>query len=585
MAFDGIVTKIVTKELQNIINYKIDKIYEPDKNTIILGLYGKFENLSLLLCISHNNCRLHLTNHQQKNPNIAPNFCMLLRKHILGYKIKSISTIDLERIIFIDLENNENPNKPLKKKLIIELMGKHSNIILTDQNEIIIDSLRHTNVEHNSNRDVYPTAKYLFPQTSKYSFLQLKDFNDFYDKIEPKLTEYIINQSEEISSLNISSYNIDKIISNTFNGISISFVKSIINTFSINNISKQALEEIYIKINDIIHSTYYDFILLDNNKDYFLYSSDNNTSKYYINYKLDDFYNYKENSELFKNYRNSILNLILATLKKYEKRLHNIDTKLLECSNREKYRLYGELLTSNLYQIPNTNLKSIKLENYYDNNKTIEIPLDSKYLPSRNAKMYFKKYTKLKNAFELVNKQKQETIQDINYLESIIYEINESLNISDIEEIYEEISESPIFENKLKIAKKANTSKKQKPKSLTKNKEAHFNPLKYTIKEYTVFVGRNNKENDYLTFKFAKKTDLWFHTKDTHGSHVILKVPQNKNIPEEILIAVAKLAAEHSKAKNSSHTPVDYCKVLNVKKPSGSKPGFVIYTNNKTIYV
>ena len=585
MAFDGIVTKVVTKELQNIINYKIDKIYEPDKNTIILGLYGKFENLSLLLCISPNNCRLHLTSYQQKNPNTAPNFCMLLRKHILGYKIKNISTVDLERIVFIDLENNENPNKPLKKKLIIELMGKHSNIILTDSNEIIIDSLRHTNIEHNSNRDVYPTARYIFPKTSKYSFLQLKDFNDFYNKIEPNLTEYIVKQSEEISNLDISNYNIDKIISSTFNGISQSFVKNIIDSLSINSISKQALEEIYIKINTIIYSIYYNFVLLDNNKDYFLCTSNENTSKYHINYKLDDFYYNKESSELFKNYRNNILNLILGTLKKYEKRLHNIDSKLLECSNRNKYRLYGELLTSNLYQIPNKNLESIKLENYYDNNNIIEIPLDSKYLPSRNAKMFFKKYAKLKNAFELVNEQKKETIQDINYLESIIYEINESVNIFDLEEIYEEISESPIFENKLKIAKKANTSKKQKPKSLTKNKEAHFNPLKYTIQEYTVFIGRNNKENDYLTFKFAKKTDLWFHTKDTHGSHVILKVPQNEKIPEEILIEVAKIAAEHSKAKNSSHTPVDYCKVLNVKKPSGSKPGFVIYTNNKTIYV
>ena len=225
MAFDGIITKTVAKELQNIINYKIDKIYEPDKNTIILGLYGKCKNLSLLLCISSNNCRIHLTKHQQKNPDIAPNFCMLLRKHILGYKIKSITIIDLERIVFIELENNENPNKPLNKKLIIELMGKHSNIILTDKNGIIIDSLRHTNVENNSNRDIYPTAKYIFPETTKYSFLNLENFDDFYSKIEPKLTEYIINQSQEIPDLDISHFNIDKLISNTFNGISTSFVK------------------------------------------------------------------------------------------------------------------------------------------------------------------------------------------------------------------------------------------------------------------------------------------------------------------------------------------------------------------------
>ena len=223
MAFDGIVTRAVTKELKNIVNYKIDKVYEPDKNTVVLGLYGKGENYNLLLCISANNCRLHLTTHQQKNPISAPNFCMLLRKHILGYKVKNISTVDLERIVFIDLENNEVPSKPLNKRLIVELMGKHSNIILTDNNNIIIDSLRHTNIEENSNRDIYPTAKYIFPKTLKHSFLELKDFEDFYSKIEPHLTDYIVNQSKDISDLNIFNYNIDKIISNTFNGISSSF--------------------------------------------------------------------------------------------------------------------------------------------------------------------------------------------------------------------------------------------------------------------------------------------------------------------------------------------------------------------------
>ena len=585
MAFDGIVTKTVARELQNIINYKIDKIYEPDKNTIILGLYGKCKNLSLLLCISSNNCRIHLTKHQQKNPDIAPNFCMLLRKHILGYKIKSITIIDLERIVFIELENNENPNKPLNKKLIIELMGKHSNIILTDKNGIIIDSLRHTNVENNSNRDIYPTAKYIFPETTKYSFLNLENFDDFYSKIEPKLTEYIIKQSQEIPDLDISHFNIDKLISNTFNGISTSFVKNIIDKLMINSISKEALEKIYLEINRIINSTFFSLDFSDNNKDFQLYSSDEFTFEYYINYELDKFYYEKESSELFKNYRNSLLNLILATLKKYEKRLQNIDNKLIECDNKDTYRLYGELITSNLYKIPNNNMSSISLENYYNNNEPIEIPLEAKYSPSRNAKLYFKKYAKLKNALMLVNIQKQETIQDINYLESIVYEINACNSINDLEEIYEEISESNLFSNNFKTNKNCKKNKKQKPKSLTKNKEAHFNPLKYNINGYTVFVGRNNKENDYLTCKFAKKTDLWFHTKDTHGSHVILKNPQCEIIPDEIIIEVAKLAVKHSKARNSSHTPVDYCKVLNVKKPSGSKPGFVVYTNNKTIYI
>lgn len=582
MAFDGIVTKKITDELKNIINYKIDKIYEPDKNTLIIGLYGKGKNLALLLCISSVNCRMHLTTHQQQNPISAPNFCMLLRKHINGYKIKNISSIDLERIVFIDLENNENPNKTINKRLIVELMGKHSNIILVDEKNIIIDSLRHTSIEENSNRDIYPTSKYIYPETSKYSFLEIKNFDDFYTKIEPKLT---INQTTDITNLNISNFNIEKTISETFNGISISFVKNIINHLSIYNLSKEALEKIYKKINQIINCPNPSVLISEDKKDYFLFDSEIASKPYLINFTLDDFYYQKEISELFKNYKNSILSLILATLKKYEKRLQNIDNKLLECNSRDKYRLYGELITSNLYRIPNKNLESIELENYYNNNEKIMIPLDSRYLPSRNAKQYFKKYTKLKNALDLVSIQKKETIQDINYMESIVYEIDECSTLNELEEIYDEISESSIFSGKLKMNQKNKKSKKHKAKPLTKNKNAHFNPLKYIIDGYTIFVGRNNIENDYLTCKFAKKTDLWFHTKDTHGSHVILKTNSNEIIPDEIIFQAAKLAIQHSKAKNSSHTPVDYCIVSNVKKPSGSKPGFVIYTNNKTIYV
>ena len=582
MAFDGIVTKKITDELKNIINYKIDKIYEPDKNTLIIGLYGKGKNLALLLCISSVNCRMHLTTHQQQNPISAPNFCMLLRKHINGYKIKNISSIDLERIVFIDLENNENPNKTINKRLIVELMGKHSNIILVDEKNIIIDSLRHTSIEENSNRDIYPISKYIYPETSKYSFLEIKNFDDFYTKIEPKLT---INQTTDITNLNISNFNIEKTISETFNGISISFVKNIINHLSIYNLSKEALEKIYKKINQIINCPNPSVLISEDKKDYFLFDSEIASKPYLINFTLDDFYYQKEISELFKNYKNSILSLILATLKKYEKRLQNIDNKLLECNSRDKYRLYGELITSNLYRIPNKNLESIELENYYNNNEKIMIPLDSRYLPSRNAKQYFKKYTKLKNALDLVSIQKKETIQDINYMESVVYEIDECSTLNELEEIYDEISESSIFSGKLKMNQKNKKSKKHKTKSLTKNKNAHFNPLKYIIDGYTIFVGRNNIENDYLTCKFAKKTDLWFHTKDTHGSHVILKTNSNEIIPDEIIFQAAKLAVQHSKAKNSSHTPVDYCMVSNVKKPSGSKPGFVIYTNNKTIYV
>lgn len=586
MAFDGIVTKSITKELKNIIGYKIDKVYEPDKNTVTLGLYGKSSNLMLLICISSNNCRISLTSHPQKNPSTAPNFCMLLRKYLIGLKIKNIYTIDLERIVFIDLENNENPNKPICRKLIIELMGKHSNIILTDSNNIIIDSMRHTSTLENSNRDIYPTARYIFPESTKYSFLELNTFDDFYNAIEPKLIEYISENSLNIENLNVSNFMIDKIISNTFNGISLSFIQNILSKLNIKEISKNNFELIYNKINEILSSSFLDIFLAENQKDYYLYTSNiENESQFNLNYKIDDFYFEKETSELFKNYRNSILHLILATLKKYEKRLENIDNKLSECNNMDTFRLYGELITSNLYRIPNRNVNSIEVENYYDNNSPITIPLDRKYLPLYNAKRYFKKYNKLKNALAIVNVQKDETIRDIDYIESVIYELDNAKSIDDLGAIYDEISENGLFSDKLKVKSSSKKASNKKAKPMTKNKLTSFNPLKYVIDGYTVLVGRNNKENDYLTCKFANKNDIWFHTKDIHGSHVILKTTPNEIVPDDVLFEVAKLAAKHSKAKNSSHIPVDFCKVSFVKKPSGSKPGYVIYSNNKTLYV
>ena len=567
MAFDGIVTKKIVEELQTLIRYKIDKIYEPDKNTIILGLYGNFTNVAILSCISSSNYRIHLTNNMIKNQNVAPNFCMLLRKHILGYKIKSIYTKNLERIVFLELENDENPNNIIGKKLVVELMGKHSNIILLDKNGIIIDSLRHTYVERNANRDIYPTSRYFEPTMAKLNLLEIKNFDEFYEKLD----------------LNDEEYYLDK-IAHAFNGISISNLQDLASqSCKFNYTSNKLLvHNIYNSLIDILNCNSLTIKMSSSKKDYCLCKNDSTDDVFSLNNAIDDFYFQKETNELFKNYRNTLLNIILATLKKYEKRLENIDAKLEECKSMDKYKLYGELITANLYKIPNYNASSLTLENYYNNNSLIKIPLDKKFSPQHNANRYYKKYSKLKNALEIVSLQKQETIEEIKYIESIVYELDSCMNINDVQEIYDEISENEIFKlNKNKV----NSKKKPKPKKISSNKFAKFNPLKYNIDGYTIYVGRNNKENDYLTNKFANKNDLWFHTKDIHGSHVILKTNPNETIPESIIYEAAKLAAGHSKAKDSSNVPVDYCLVQYVKKVPGNKPGLVIYRNNKTIYI
>lgn len=561
MAFDGIVTKAISTELNLLSGARIDKIFEPNSNTIILGFYLDGLNYALNISTNPQNYRINLTTHPKKNPKIAPNFCMVLRKHLIGLHIKNVITNSLERIITIEFEGFDDVDDIITKKLVIELMGKHCNIILLNDENIIIDCLRHINNE-NATHIAIPHIKYTYPKISKKIFLDynLEDFK---------------------SSINVTDKTLyPKVISDTYNGLSKKYISFIIERFNLNT-----LDDIYKFLNNIIYkidSLELNVEIKDN--DYFLVpNNDSNTSNFAINFALDDFYYEKELSEEITLSRNSVLKLILSTLKKYSNRLSNINKKLNDCENMDIYRLYGELITANLYKIPNKNLSEIELENYYDNNKKIVIPLDKKYLPSINAKRYFKKYTKLKNALKIVNIQKNETVEDLNYIESVVYELEEANSIEDIATILDEISENNLFKEKTKNLKTKKQTKIKKS-NLTKNKNVSFNPLKFTFDGFTFLVGKNNKENDYLTLKYANKHDIWFHTKDIHGSHGILLL-NNKTPSKDIFIKCAEIVAYHSKARFSSNVPVDSCEVQYVKKPKGAKPGMVIYTNYKTLYV
>ena len=560
MAFDGIITKTISSELNLLSGARIDKVFQPNSNTIILGFYLDGLNYALNICINPTYYRLNLTTHVKKNPKVAPNFCMVLRKHLLGLRIKNVITNSLERIVTIEFEGFDDIDDIISKKLIIELMGKHCNIILIDDQNIVIDSMRHINNE-SATHIVIPHIKYEYPKISKKDFLAttLEDFENI------------------LTNKDISLY--PKIISDNYNGISKNYISFIIEKFDLNT-----PYDTYNFLNGIINRTNSLKLKIEqSDNDYFLVPYDDNNDNFSVNFAIDDFYYNKETSEELKINRNNVLKLILSTLKKYNKRLKNIDDKLESCKNMDIYRLYGELITANLYKIPNENLSSIELENYYDNNKKITIPLDKKYLPSVNAKRYFKKYSKLKNALEIVSMQKKETIEELDYIESVVYELESANSIEEIAEILDEISENDIFKEKTKNLKTKKQNKVKKS-NLTKNKNVSFNPLKYKIDNFTLLVGRNNKENDFLTLKFANKNDIWFHTKDIHGSHAVLFL-QNQKPSYDILTKCAEITAFHSKAKFSSNVPVDTCLVKYVKKPKNAKPGMVIYTNYNTLYV
>lgn len=560
MAFDGIVLKSVISELNTcLINGKINKVYMPNSNEILLGIYSGGKNYCLLCNISSNSYRMHLTTTSKPNPLNAPNFCMLLRKHLVGFRIVNISTLNLERIVTIELEGYNELNDKLRKKLVVELMGKHSNIILLNENNKIIDSIRHLDISSGSLRDILPAREYVLPNN------------------DTKLNFY--NTSKE-DFINTIKEDITKSITNNYTGFSNSFISSILGNLNISNndFSPNNLSTLYDTIRTILLNVETNNVklMVYNTNDYVITSS--NIEPLQVNFFLDDFYSKKEEKDNINAYRNNLLKLVLTALKKISRKLDNINAKLKECDNMDKYRIYGELITSNLYKLDsNPNVESIILENYYDNNNEITIPLDKTISISYNAKKFFKKYHKLKNTLEIVSVQKQETVKEIDYLESVVYELENANSISDLDEIYLEISENGIFKGKEKANIKKNKVNKKKVHD-------EYEPIVYTVDGFTLYVGKNNKQNDYITTKLGKNEDYWFHTKDIRGSHCLLKC-NGSNVKEHTIIACCQIAALHSKAKLSSNVPVDYCFVKYVKKPNGSKPGMVIYTNNKTMNV
>lgn len=590
MAFDGIVTKAVVSELNTcLINGKINKIFEPNKNEILLGIYSGGKNYCLNISIDSVNYRINLTTNSKPNPQNVLNFCMVLRKHLTGGTIKRIYSTGLERIVFIDVDVYNELNDLITKTLVVELMGKHSNIILLNSEHTVIDSLRHLNKFDNSNRDIFPGSKYLNIESDKKDFLTVKTFDEFYRDVS------------------IDIENLPSTLSKVYNGFGKKNISYLLETLNIpTTVSTNDLKKVYSYLKDLFASMPDNVVLKEyaaDKKGYFAYNAINDGLT--VNFFLDDFYTSKEQAEQFKQYRDTVLKLVLNHVGKIKERINTIDSKIADCANAEKYRLYGELITSNLYRTPDYPQSEVTLENYYDNNNLITIPLDEKFNPSKNAKNFFKKYRKLQNTIVIVEKQKELAEAELSYLDSIVYELEEVSTIEDIDNIYSEICDNLIF------GKNANTvnnhvynshDKIANSRNSKSNKQSSSSnmPEKRNIDGYTVYIGKNNKQNDYLTCRLAQNSDIWFHTKDIHGSHVVLKVDSNPNashansensgisntfnVPDAVLYKCASVAAYYSKARMSQNVPVDYTLIKYVKKPNGAKPGMVIYTNNKTIY-
>lgn len=557
MAFDGITTKNILIELNNNLeNARVEKIYVPTKNDIFINFHTKNrENLKLLISIDANNARIHFTKNLKENPSKAPQICMILRKHLQGAKLLSISQYGLDRIIIFEFENINELGDLVKKSLIVELMGKYSNVILTSNDNKIIDSMRHVDITMSSVREVLPNKNYILPTTlGKINFESIS-FDEFCNTLNK----------------NIDS-NLSNLICNNFIGFSKSFVNTLLSELKISdlNFSDNDLRLIYDKLSNIFNvmkKQSFNFKISENQKDYSLDTSNICEENLALSLFLDSYYTKKENFSLLKNAKTNLERDIRAHLSKLNKKLLGVNEILKDEENLEKYKQFGELLNCNMHNLK-IGMEKIEVINFYDNNTTTVIPLQKNLTPSRNAQSYFKKYTKLRNSIAHANNYKKEFEDDIYYLNSVVCELELAETLEEVDEIRKELIASGYI--------------KKDYKSNKKRDDIPSEPFKYEYNGVTILVGRNNMQNDKLTFKIAKKTDTWLHTKKIHGSHVIIKAESFSN---DVLLYAAKLAVLHSAGKNSSKVEVDYTLVKYVHKEIGAKPGMVVYTDYHSIVI
>lgn len=554
MAFDGIVTRAMVRELQDrILLGKIEKVYQPEVDELVFHIHSKNGNVKFLASAGSAHARVCFITENPVNPPAPLAFCMLLRKHLQGGRITEISQKDSERIIEISLETLNELGFTMSKKLIFEIMGKHSNIVLVDiASGKIIDSIKRVSFDVNRVRQILPGMIYQYPPAQ--------------DKIPFR----------EISAEQLEALPADgKAILRSVGGIAPAFAEEL--ALRTGTQRSDYLSDVLAAIESPNHADAR--VYLDENDapiDFYpvplseLEESCRVEHFEDLSSAMEFYFGKKESSNQGRQKSHDLIRSVNALLDKMYLKKKRLSEDLLKAENSEDLRLYGELLTANIHLIQ-PGMKSVEVTNYYDGS-TVTIPLDVKLSPSKNAQHYFKKYGKSKTAIKEKQIQLDENEGEIKYLESVLSFLENTDDVAEIESIRAELVETGYVRRRRQAG--GFKEKKYKPA-----------PYRYTLSNgMSVLVGRNNKENDILTFKTAGNKDLWLHTKDIPGSHVIVQ-SGGAELDEEAVWEAAAIAAYHSKARTSENVPVDYVQIKYVKKPAGAKPGMVIFTNNRTVYV
>lgn len=577
MALDGISVAALVEELNNgLSGSRVDKIQQTESDELLISFYGgSGGGRKLRLTANSQVARVCFTQDKKKSPETAPLFCMLLRKHLSGARFKSAEQPDFERVIKIVFEGTNEFGDLCEKHLIAELMGRHSNIILVDESGKIVDSIKHIDFSVSSVRQVLPGLLYENPPSQDKANILTVTLTEIVD---------IINSQDK-------GLRADKAILDGFLGISPLISREIVyRALGTTDIYLEQLD--YSKILDLAQCSFEIFKKVQNKEFTPCYLVRKDTDKPFefsaveilqyedaadvvlqgnLSEAVENFYREKDKKERLSRKSAHLVKLVGNNIDRCAKKLITQRSELSDTENMEKYKRYAELITANLYALKDGEKQAVVVDYYDEEMPEITISLDERLSPANNAQKYFKKYNKAKTAAEELTKQIKMAEKELLYLESVEEELKKAETEEDLSEIADELSEEGYL--------KRSTDKRKKKKEVSR-------PLEFVTDEgFVILVGKNNKQNDLLTLKMAKNSDMWFHTKDIHGSHVILRYEYGKEFTENSIVAAAKYAAKYSKASESANVPVDYTLAKFVKKPSGAAPGMVIYTNNKTINV
>ncbi len=579
MAFDGLVISALTDEFARCLTGgRINKIYQPESDELILTIKNNGNNYRLLLSASASLPLAYLTENNKNNPAIAPNFCMLLRKHINGGRILSVTQPTLERIIVFEIEHLNDLGDICTKKLIVELMGKHSNIIFAKPDNTIIDSIKHISLNVSSVREVLPGRTWFIPDTqNKHNPLTINKEN-FEQTV---MTKPVPTAKAIYTSLTGISPAVAEEIAFRAN------VDSAVSPAGLSEAEKTAVyEQFELLMNDIRSHVYTPNVIMKNGEPsdfsvtaqtrYLAFNKAGEEPVYTstvfdsISALLEYYYAAKSTVTRIRQ-KSSDLRRIVSTalernLKKYDLQMK----QMKDTEKRDKYKVYGELINAYGYGLE-PGAKSLTCLNYYTN-EDITIPLDTQLTAQENAVKYFDRYNKLKRTFEALTELIEETKKEIEHLESISTALDIALYEDDLVEIKEELMNFGYVRRK-------NTGKNQKKQKITSK------PMHYISSDgFHIYVGKNNLQNEEVTFKYADGGDWWFHAKGVPGSHVIVKT-EGKELPDRTFEEAGKLAAYYSKNRDAQKVEIDYIQRKHVKKGAGGIPGFVIYHTNYSLLI